>query len=76
MNKARLNCIPYEIHVLNAVVHRRVRWTSKSDLSSTTKCDQNYISRTYKLVTPKAWAKHEPLIQWTGHMSQSGKFEF
>jgi hypothetical protein len=26
----------------------RVHWTSKLDLSSTTKCDQNYISHTYK----------------------------
>jgi hypothetical protein len=38
----------------------RFRWTSKSDLSSTTKCDQNYISHTYKFGHTKsssqAWA--------------------
>jgi hypothetical protein len=27
---------------------RRVCWASKSDLCSTTKCDQNHITRTYK----------------------------
>jgi len=27
---------------------RRVCWISKSDLSGTTKCDQNHIAHTYK----------------------------
>ncbi len=36
---------------------------SKSDLCSTTKCDQNHISFTIiNLVTPKAGAKHELLF--------------
>jgi hypothetical protein len=41
------------------------RWvccTSRSDLSTTTKCDQNYISHICKLITPKTQAKHEHLF--------------
>ncbi len=36
--------------------------TSKSDLSSKTKCDQKHISCICKLVTPKAGAKKELLF--------------
>ncbi len=42
--------------------HRRVCCASKSDLSNSTKCDQNHISHICKLVTPKAQAKHEHLF--------------
>ncbi len=37
-------------------------WTYKSDLGSTTKCDQNHISHICKLVTLKALTKHEHLF--------------
>jgi hypothetical protein len=42
-----------------------MKLTSKSDLSSTTKCDQNLVL--INLVTPKARAKHEPFVQQTVH---------
>jgi hypothetical protein len=40
------------------------RWVlySKSDLSSTTKCDQNQISKYFNWITPKARAKHDLLL--------------
>ncbi len=41
---------------------RCVCWTTKSDLSSTTKCNQNDIFDNYDFVTPKARAKHEHLF--------------
>jgi hypothetical protein len=41
---------------------RWVRWSSKWDICSTTKCDQNHISRIHNMVTPEARAKHERLL--------------
>ncbi len=44
-----------------------VCWTCKSDLSSTTKCDQkSYFGQLWILVTPKVGAKHECFVQQTG----------
>ncbi len=46
-----LNGIRLSVIILNVVAHykklRWVVWTSKSDLSTRTKCDQNQISDTY-----------------------------
>jgi len=44
-----------------------LRWvyrTSKSDLSNTTKCDQNNILTFVNLVTPKARARHNHSIDY------------
>jgi hypothetical protein len=52
MNLATLCCAAY-------VRPKGVWWSSNSDLSITTKCDQNHLRYFVNLIPPKAGAKHK-----------------